>query len=108
VHLNLLFGSALPTGPPASQRYQQNYKIPAYKRLDIGFSKDILDPESLHKPALLAKYFKSIIIYAEVFNLLNINNTVSYLWVTDVNNYKYAIPNYLTSRQLNVRLIAKF
>ncbi|HTN21588.1 MAG TPA: carboxypeptidase-like regulatory domain-containing protein [Pelobium sp.] len=108
VHLNLLFGSALPTGPPASQRYQQSYKIPAYKRLDIGFSKDILDPESLHKPALLARYFKSIIIYAEVFNLLNINNTVSYLWVTDVNNYKYAIPNYLTSRQLNVRLIAKF
>ncbi|WP_017259133.1 TonB-dependent receptor [Pedobacter arcticus] len=108
VHLNLLYGSKLPTGPPATERYQQTYNIPAYKRLDIGFSKDILDPESLHKPALLARYFKSIIIYAEVFNLLNINNTVSYLWVTDVNNNQYAIPNYLTSRQLNVRLITKF
>lgn len=108
VHLNLLYGSKLPTGPPASQRYQQTYHIPAYKRLDIGFSKDILDPASAHKPVFLAKHFKSIIVYAEVFNLLNINNTVSYLWVTDVSNNQYAIPNYLTSRQLNVRLITKF
>ena len=108
VHMNLLFGSRLPTSPPGLNRSLQKFTIPAYKRLDIGFSKDILDSESLHKPALLAKYFKSIIFYAEVFNLLNINNTVSYLWITDVNNYKYAIPNYLTSRQLNVRLITKF
>ncbi|MBC7654308.1 MAG: TonB-dependent receptor, partial [Oligoflexus sp.] len=108
VHMNLLYGSKLPTGPPASPRYAQTYKIPAYKRFDIGFSKDILDPESSHKPKLLNKYFKSIIIYAEIFNALNIDNTVSYLWVTDVNNLKFAIPNYLTSRQLNVRLITKF
>jgi hypothetical protein len=108
VHMNLLYGSNLPTGPPASPRYAQTYKIPAYKRFDIGFSKDILDPESTHKPKLLNKYFKSIIIYAEIFNALNIDNTVSYLWVTDVNNLQFAIPNYLTSRQLNVRLITKF
>ena len=108
VHLNLLFGSRLPTSPPGFDRSIQKFNIPAYKRLDIGFSKDILDSESLHKPALLAKYFKAIIIYAEIFNLLNINNTVSYLWITDINNYKYAIPNYLTSRQSNVRLITKF
>lgn len=108
VHMNLLFGSRLPTGAPASPRYQQVFHIPAYKRLDIGFSKDFLDPESTHKPKLLQKYFKSMIIYAEVFNLLNINNTVSFLWITDVNNYQFAIPNYLTSRQLNLRLITKF
>ena len=108
VHLNLLFGSRLPTIPTGINRSIQKFTIPAYKRLDIGFSKDIIDSESLHKPALLAKYFKSIIVYAEIFNLLNINNTVSYLWITDVNNYKYAIPNYLTSRQLNIRLITKF
>lgn len=108
VHMNLLYGSKLPTGPPAAPRYQQTFNIPAYRRLDIGFSKDVLDPESKHKPKVLDRYFKSIIIYAEVFNLLNINNTVSYLWVTDVNNSQFAIPNYLTSRQLNVRLITKF
>lgn len=108
VHMNLLYGSRLPTGPPASQPYQQTFHIPAYKRFDIGFSKDLLDPESAHPPKLLKKFCKSFIIYAEVFNLLNINNTVSYLWITDVNNYQFAIPNYLTSRQLNLRLITKF
>ncbi len=108
VHMNLLFGSRLPIGPPGADRYQQTFRIPAYKRLDIGFSKDFLDIESKHQPRLLKKYLKSFIVYAEVFNLLNINNTVSYLWITDVNNYQFAIPNYLTSRQLNVRLITKF
>lgn len=108
VHLNLLFGSKLPTGPPKTERYQQVFTIPAYKRLDIGFSKDILDPESSNKPRVLAKYFKSIIFYAEVFNLLNINNTVSFLWITDVNNFQFAIPNYLTTRQVNIRMIVKF
>jgi hypothetical protein len=108
VHMNLLYGGKLPTGPPNSPRYQQVYRIPAYKRFDIGFSKDILDPESTHKPRLLDKYFKSFIIYAEIFNAVNINNTVSYLWVTDVNNIQFAIPNYLTARQLNLRLIVKF
>jgi hypothetical protein len=104
----LLFGSRLPTSPPSVDRSLQKFTIPAYKRLDIGFSKDILDAESEHIPRLLGRYFKSIIVYAEVFNLLNINNTVSYLWITDVNNYQFAIPNYLTARQLNVRLITKF
>ena len=108
VHLNLLFGSRLPTSPPSIDRSLQKFSIPAYKRLDIGFSKDILDPESDRIPKLLDRYFKSIIVYAEVFNLLNINNTVSYLWITDVNNFQFAIPNYLTARQLNVRLIIKF
>ncbi len=107
VHLNVLFGSVLPAGPPNSQRYQDVFKIPAYKRVDIGFSKDFLDPESMHKPALLKKYFHNVILYAEVFNLLNINNTVSYLWIKDVDNNQYAIPNYLTSRQLNFKIIAK-
>lgn len=107
VHLNVLFGSALPAGPPDSERYQDVFKIPAYKRVDIGFSKDFLDPEAATKPLFLKKYFHSIIAYAEVFNLLNINNTVSYLWIKDVDNNQYAIPNYLTSRQLNFKIIAK-
>ncbi|TAF45824.1 MAG: TonB-dependent receptor [Sphingobacteriales bacterium] len=108
VHLNLLYGSGLPVGPPKAPRYQDVYKIPAYRRLDIGFSKNILDPNARHQPRLFKKYLDSFIIYAEVFNLLNINNTVSYLWITDVDNTQYAIPNFLTARQLNVRLIAKF
>lgn len=108
VHINLLYGSALPTGPPKAPRYEDVFKIPAYRRMDIGFSKNLLDPNSRHQPSLFKKYFDSFIIYAEVFNLLNINNTVSYLWIKDVNNTQFAIPNFLTARQLNVRLIAKF
>ncbi|HKG06748.1 MAG TPA: hypothetical protein VKB19_09845, partial [Pedobacter sp.] len=62
----------------------------------------------LRKPAFLDKYFSSFAAHLEVFNLLNINNTVSYLWLKDVNNVQYAIPNYLTGRQLNLKLIIKF
>ena len=108
IHMNFLFGSKIPTWPPKTETYRKNFSIPAYKRLDIGFSKDILDPESDKRIKILDKYFNSLILYAEVFNLLNINNTVSYLWITDVNNNRYAIPNYLTSRQLNFKIIAKF
>jgi len=108
VHLNALFGSRLPAWPPKTQNYSSNFHIPAYKRVDIGFSKDLLDPESEKRFKLLDNYFKSFTLYAEVFNLLNISNTVSYLWISDVNNNRYAIPNYLTSRQLNFKIIAKF
>ncbi len=106
VHLTLLYGSALPVGPPGRNRYDDVYKIPAYRRVDIGFSKDFLDKEAKNRPVFLQKYFRSFTAFVEVFNLLNINNTISYLWIKDVNNTSYAIPNYLTARQLNLKLVA--
>ncbi|MFD0941184.1 TonB-dependent receptor [Pedobacter boryungensis] len=108
VHLNMLYGSRLPIGSPQSDHYSDEFQIPAYKRVDIGFSKDFLDDIALRKPKLLDKYFSSFIAYFEVFNLLNINNTVSYLWLKDVDNVQYAVPNYLTGRQFNFKLILKF
>ncbi|WP_410221514.1 TonB-dependent receptor [Pedobacter sp.] len=108
VHINALYGSRLPIGSPQNKIYSDNYYIPAYKRIDIGFSKDFLDKNAAHKPKALGKYFSSFTLYAEVFNLLNINNTVSYLWLKDVDNNQFAIPNYLTGRQLNLKLILKF
>jgi len=108
VHLNMLYGSRLPIGSPQSDHYTDDFQIPAYKRVDIGFSKDFLDDVALRKPKLLDKYFSSFIAYFEVFNLLNINNTVSYLWLKDVDNVQYAVPNYLTGRQFNFKLILKF
>lgn len=108
VHLNLLYGSQLPIGAPSSNRYTDNFHIPAYKRIDIGFSKDFLDDAALRKPGFLDRYFSSCALYAEVFNLLNIDNTVSYLWLKDLNNVQYAIPNYLTGRRINLKLIIKF
>ncbi|TDG35737.1 TonB-dependent receptor [Pedobacter changchengzhani] len=108
VHLNAVYGSKMPIGPTNSPRYLDKYYIPSYKRVDIGFSKDFLDDEALHKPKFLDRNFSSVVFFVEIFNLLNINNTVSYLFLKDVNNIQYAIPNYLTGRQLNLKLIVKF
>ncbi len=106
MHLNLVFGSSLPFGPPSSPKYMHTLRIPAYRRVDIGFSKMI---KSENKPGKgFLKHFKDIWITAEIFNLLQFNNTISYLWVTDVNERRYAIPNHLTPRQINIKLAARF
>jgi hypothetical protein len=107
VHLNALYGSRLPIGPSQTPRYLDKFFIPSYKRVDIGFSKDFLDDAALHKPKFLDKNFSSVILFFEVFNMLNIDNTVSYLWLKDIDNVQYAIPNYLTGRQFNLKLIVK-
>lgn len=108
MHLNLLFGSGVPFGPPGSQRYEQVLRMPAYRRVDIGFSYQLLKETRTVKPKNPARYLKSIWLSLEVFNLLGTNNTVSYIWVEDVTSRQYAVPNYLTQRQLNLRTIIKF
>ncbi|KQR67537.1 carboxypeptidase-like regulatory domain-containing protein [Pedobacter sp. Leaf176] len=107
VHLNALYGSRLPIGPSQTPRYLDKFFVPSYKRIDIGFSKDFLDDFALHKPRFLDRNFNSVILFFEVFNMLDIDNTISYLWLKDVNNVQYAIPNYLTGRQFNLKLIVK-
>ncbi len=108
VHLNLLYGSGIPYGPPGSPKYLHTNRMTAYRRVDIGFSYQPLKEGREIKPGSPTRYIKSAWISLEVFNLLGINNTVSYIWVEDVNNRQYAIPNYLTTRQVNLRLIVKF
>ena len=106
MHLNLKYGSGLPFGPPKSEKYEDILRIPSYRRVDIGFSAGIKSSEKVSRFKFL-NYFEEIWLSAEVFNLLDINNTVSYIWVSDINGRQYAVPNYLTSRQLNARLIIK-
>jgi len=108
MQLSLLFGSGLPFGPPKSERYQATYRMPAYRRVDIGFSKLLKSEEHNLPKGNPFQYFKSIWIVLEVFNLLDINNTISYQWVSDIRNHQYAVPNYLSSRRLNLKIIAKF
>jgi hypothetical protein len=108
VHLNLLYGSGIPFGPPGSPKYLQVHRMSPYRRVDVGFSYQPLKENREIKPKSPTRFLKSVWISLEVFNLLGVNNTVSYLWVEDVSNRQWAIPNYLTSRQLNLRLIAKF
>ncbi|MCF8387788.1 MAG: TonB-dependent receptor [Bacteroidales bacterium] len=108
MHLKLIYGSRLPFGPPDSPKHEHTLRIPPYRRVDIGFSKQIIG-ENTKRPARgFFSHFESLWITAEVFNLLQINNTVSYIWVKDVNNREYAVPNYLTPRQLNIRIVASF
>lgn len=108
VQLNLVYGSGLPFGPPDRNRYGDTLTMPSYRRVDIGFLKVLVD-ENDHKPKTgWKRHFKSAMIGVEVFNLIDIQNTISYLWIEDVESRTWAVPNYLTSRRLNVRLIARF
>jgi hypothetical protein len=109
VHLNMVYGSGLPFGPPNSPRYAATGRMPAYRRVDIGMSKSLISSDRTYaKKKGPTKWFKDLWIGVEVFNLFDINNTISYTWVRDVSNNEYAVPNYLTSRLFNVKLQAKF
>ena len=107
VHLNMIFGTGLPFGPPRSPRYKATLRMPPYRRVDIGFSKDFTAFFNKNKDKK-HQTFKRFWVGLEVFNLFNINNTISYLWVTDVENRQYAVPNYLTSRRIDLKLHAEF
>ncbi|NCA85156.1 MAG: TonB-dependent receptor [Clostridia bacterium] len=108
MHLALYFGSSLPFGPPKSQRYQQTYRMPPYRRVDIGFSKQLIGSHTKFKEGNPLGHLKSMWISLEIFNLLQVNNTISYLWITDVSGRQYAVPNFLTPRQLNLKLVVQF
>jgi len=106
--LTLLFGSSLPFGPPNSPIYQHTLRMPPYRRVDIGFSKEIIGEHTRFSSKNPFRVLNTLWITAEVLNLLQVNNTVSYIWVTDIYGRQYAVPNYLTPRQLNLKIIAKF
>jgi hypothetical protein len=107
-NLNLQFGSGRPFGPPTHKRYQQILKMPPYRRVDAGFAFNVLKEGRQIKQKNAFSHLKDMWIFVEVFNLLAIQNTVSYTWVTDVTGARYAVPNYLTNRQINLRLQIRF
>ena len=104
--LRCSLADGLPFGPTHSGREKQTFRAPAYKRVDIGLSYKIFD-YSKH-PHIYGKsgFFKDIWMGVDCLNLLGINNVNSYYWITDISNTQYAVPNYLTGRQLNLRIIA--
>ncbi|MBP8849997.1 MAG: TonB-dependent receptor, partial [Breznakibacter sp.] len=106
VHLNLIFGTGLPFGPPDSPRYKATLRMPPYRRVDIGFSKELTG--SQNHPDKVWGPVKKLWLGVDVFNLLNISNTISYYWVTDIRSNQYAVPNYMTSRRVNVKIVANF
>ena len=107
--LRCIFNDGLPAISPRSSRDKGYFRTPAYKRVDIGLMYGLLTPlkEGEARSGFL-RHFKSIWLGVDVFNLFDISNVGSYYWVTDVNNIQYAVPNYLTRRQFNVRLTIDF
>ena len=104
MHLSMIYGTGLPFGPPKSEKFQDILKMPDYRRVDIGFSA-VLKTENKKSRIPFLNKLNNMWISTEVFNLLDIDNTVSYLWVADVSGRQYAVPNYLTPRQINFKLI---
>ena len=110
MQLSLIFGTPLPFGPPGKDRYKDVLRSPSYIRGDIGFSKQIIGEEVKKKPkGKFLNSFSSMWVGLEVFNLLQVSNVASYTWITDISTArKYAVPNYLTGRQINLRISAQF
>lgn len=106
MHLNMIYASGSPYYFGGDLRYTENWTVPAYRRVDVGFSKVIFDENTKNRSRL--QKVKSLWIGLEVFNLLQINNTISYIWISDVQNNVYGIPNHLTGRRLNLRMIMTF
>jgi len=107
MHLSAFYGSRLPIGPPKSERWQDVFRMPPYRRIDLGISK-VLISESMRPKNKWLDNFKAVSLSLEVFNLLNINNTISYFWVSSTYGDMFAVPNYLTSRKLNLKLAISF
>ncbi|HQQ95104.1 MAG TPA: TonB-dependent receptor plug domain-containing protein [Bacteroidia bacterium] len=107
-NLNMFFGSGLPFGPPTHQRWQQVLRMPAYRRVDVGFAYNALKANRVPVKKNMFNHLKEMWLYLEIYNFLQVQNTVSYVWVQDVTGNRYAVPNYLTNRQLNVRLQVSF
>ncbi|MEA1887234.1 MAG: carboxypeptidase-like regulatory domain-containing protein [Bacteroidota bacterium] len=111
-HLNLHYSTGIPVSSPYNNRYDSYRRMPAYKRVDIGFTKVFKNEYSSTKEGFLS-FFDEIIGGFEILNLLDIRNTISYNWLTTVNNLsgetrQYAVPNYLTGRSYNLRLLLSF
>ena len=102
--LKLAFADGLPFGAPHRQLDEQPFRAPAYKRADIGMSYRLLNNEKCDRKSI----FKNIWLGIDCLNLLGINNVNSYYWITDVTNQQYAVPNYLTGRQINIKASFEF
>jgi hypothetical protein len=105
MHLAGYYGSRLPTNPPNNT--DLFFRMPSYRRIDMGVSKEFINE---NRPSSLAwlRPVRNLSLSLEIFNLLNINNTVSYFWVSSSYGDLFAVPNYLTSRKLNLKLSIAF
>ena len=108
VHLNLLYGSNMSYNIPNSVKYRNALIIEPYIRADIGFSAQLLSERSVRRSHSPFKDFQNIWASFEIFNLIDRANTISYQLIKDFANNTYAIPNRLTPRLVNFKIVARF
>jgi hypothetical protein len=113
VHLSGHYGTGLPVSQPNEDQYYTELRMRPYRRVDIGFSKVLKRDQDMLKERNPFRYFQSIWLSAEIFNLLGINNEASWVWIKTISNQsgvpgQFAVPNYLTGRRFNVKLTANF
>jgi len=106
--MTLFYGSRLPFGPPQGERYMDTFRMPPYRRVDVGFSKSLINnmKHDLRKEGKIG--IKDAWVGFELYNLFDINNTISYFWISDIQNQMHAVPNYLTGRRINLKLGIRF
>ena len=103
--LKLAFADGLPFAAPHKELETNSFRATAYRRADIGMSYQLLDNSRHEKKK---NFLKNVTLGVDCLNLFGIDNVNSYYWVTDVTNQQYAVPNYLTGRQLNARVLLEF
>lgn len=108
MNMTLFYGGKLPFGPPNGARYRDTFRMPPYQRVDIGFSKTLIEREKNSGLSEKKHKIREACIGFEIFNLFDMNNTISYYWISDIHNQMYAVPNYLTGRRLNLKFSVRF
>lgn len=102
--LRLTYADGLPFSAPHRELERNEFRAPAYRRADIGMTYRLLNNEDHHRKSI----FKNVWLGVDCLNLFDISNVNSYYWVTDVTNQMYAVPNYLTRRQINAKVRFEF
>ena len=108
VNMTLTFGTGLPYNGDNSDFYEPSGRYQAYRRVDIGFSKQLISEASSFSRKNPLRYIRNMYVSVDVFNLLNIPNVISFNWVKYIDNRYYGAPNYLTPRYINVKLVMEF
>ena len=101
--LKACFADGLPFGPPHTGLERNAFRAPAYRRFDIGMNYRLIKNEDHHMRRF--NFVRNIWLGVDCFNIFGLDNVSSYYWITDISNHQYAVPNYLTGRMINGRIL---
>ncbi|MEI8085541.1 MAG: TonB-dependent receptor [Paludibacter sp.] len=105
LQLKFIWSDGLPFGPPRNNEFRAAFRTPPYRRVDIGMSRVLVNGTDKMMNKAWLKHVKNVWLNVEVFNMLNFKNVNSYYWVTDIYGNQMSVPNYLTGRQLNLKIM---